>query len=81
MFGKNEVATGMGGMAGYLGAAASTALFGVLVTQVGYSPLFVRLAVFDILAAFVVCVLARSGEHRPAGARWTAMPAASNPTV
>jgi len=81
MFGKNEVATGMGGMAGYLGAAAFTALFGVLVTQVGYSPLFVMLAVFDILAAFVVCVLARSGEHRPAGARWTAMPAASNPTV
>src|SRR5690349_21672762 len=31
MFGKNEVATatGMGGMAGYLGAAAFTALFGV----------------------------------------------------
>ena len=81
MFGKNEVATGMGGMAGYLGAAAFTALFGVLVTQVGYSPLFVILAVFDILVAFVVCVLARSGEHRPAGARWTAMPAASNPTA
>ena len=32
VFGKNEVATatGMGGMAGYLGAAAFTALFGVL---------------------------------------------------
>ncbi|MDM0080383.1 hypothetical protein QTI17_07240 [Variovorax sp. J31P179] len=34
-----------------------------------------------LIVAFVVCVLARSGEHRPAGARWTAMPAASNPTV
>jgi len=67
VFGKNEVATatGMGGMAGYLGAAAFTALFGVLVTQVGYSPLFVVLAVFDIAAAVVVCLLARSGERVP----------------
>ena len=31
-----------------------------------------------LIAAFVVCVLTRSGEHRPAGARWAAMPAASN---
>jgi ACS family hexuronate transporter-like MFS transporter len=74
MFGKNEVATatGMGGMAGYLGAAAFTALFGVLVTQVGYSPLFVVLAVFDIVAAFVVCVLARSADSRPSDAPWSA---------
>ncbi len=61
LFGKNEVATatGMGGMMGFLGAAAFTALFGVLVTQVGYSPLFAVLAVFDVIAALVVCVLAR----------------------
>ena len=67
LFGKNEVATatGLGGMMGYLGAAGFTALFGVLVTQVGYSPLFVVLAAFDLIAAFVVCVLARSGD-RPA---------------
>jgi ACS family hexuronate transporter-like MFS transporter len=67
MFGKNEVATatGMGGMAGYLGAAAFTALFGVLVTQVGYSPLFVVLAVFDIIAAGAVCWLARSSDRTP----------------
>lgn len=60
MFGKNEVATatGLGGMAGFLGAAAFTALFGVLVTQVGYSPLFVLLAVFDLLAIGVVWALA-----------------------
>jgi MFS transporter, ACS family, hexuronate transporter len=65
MFGKNEVATatGMGGMAGYLGAAAFTALFGVLVTQVGYSPLFVVLAVFDLIAAVVVCLLAKSSDR------------------
>jgi len=67
MFGKNEVATatGMGGMAGYLGAAAFTALFGVLVTQVGYSPLFVVLAVFDLIAAVVVCVLAKGRDRTP----------------
>jgi ACS family hexuronate transporter-like MFS transporter len=72
MFGKNEVATatGMGGMAGYLGAAAFTALFGVLVTQVGYSPLFVVLAVFDIIAAAVVCLLAKSAD-RTAEPRWS----------
>lgn len=65
MFGKNEVATatGMGGMSGYLGAAAFTALFGVLVTQVGYSPLFVALAVLDLVAAVAVCVLARNPDR------------------
>jgi ACS family hexuronate transporter-like MFS transporter len=83
MFGKNEVATatGMGGMAGYLGAAAFTALFGVLVTQVGYSPLFVVLAVFDIAAAFVVCVLARSGDNRATDARWASTATASGRTA
>jgi ACS family hexuronate transporter-like MFS transporter len=67
MFGKREVATatGMGGMAGYLGAAAFTALFGVLVTQIGYSPLFVVLAVFDLIAAAVVCLMAKSSEKMP----------------
>ncbi|WP_233835184.1 MFS transporter [Paraburkholderia sp. ZP32-5] len=67
MFGKNEVATatGMGGMAGYLGAAAFTALFGVLVTRIGYSPLFVVLAVFDLIAAVVVCLMAKSSEKMP----------------
>jgi MFS transporter, ACS family, hexuronate transporter len=60
-FGKNEVATatGLGGMFGYLGAAAFTAVFGVLVTQIGYSPLFVVLAIFDIVAAIIVWAVAR----------------------
>jgi ACS family hexuronate transporter-like MFS transporter len=67
MFGKNEVATatGMGGMAGYLGAAAFTALFGVLVTQVGYSPLFVLLAAFDLVAAVVVWLMAKNRDWTP----------------
>ena len=65
VFGKNEVATatGLGGMMGYLGAAAFTAVFGVMVTQIGYSPLFAVLAVFDLIAAAVVFLLA----HKPAG--------------
>jgi MFS transporter, ACS family, hexuronate transporter len=78
MFGKHEVATatGMGGMAGYLGAAAFTALFGVLVTQVGYSPLFVVLAVFDLIAAVVVCLMAKSSEKIPEPT-WTSSDAAT----
>ncbi len=75
MFGKKEVATvtGMGGMMGYLGATAFTLVFGVLVTQVGYSPLFVVLAIFDLIAAAAVCLLARqtdptSGTAHPATA-------------
>ena len=70
MFGKHEVATatGMGGMMGYLGAAAFTAVFGVLVTQVGYAPLFVVLAVFDFIAAAVVWALARAPEGLDAAA-------------
>ena len=66
VFSKNDVATatGMGGMMGYLGAAAFTAVFGVLVTQVGYSPLFVVLAVFDLIAAAAVCYLARRGADQ-----------------
>lgn len=81
LFGKNEVAraTGLGGMMGFLGAAAFTALFGIMVTKVGYGPLFMVLAVFDLLAAVVVFVLARQprGSSPPAessvsGARSTA---------
>ncbi|MEB3767746.1 MFS transporter [Acinetobacter sp. MD2] len=55
-FGKKEVATatGIGGMSGYLGAAGFTLLFGLLVTQIGYGPLFALLAGFDIFAAILV---------------------------
>jgi ACS family hexuronate transporter-like MFS transporter len=64
VFGKNEVATatGLAGMSGYLGATLFTLLFGVLVTHVGYSPMFVVLAVFDVLAAIVVWMLVREGS-------------------
>jgi len=67
VFGKNEVATatGMAGMSGYLGASLFTLVFGLLVRQVGYSPLFVVLAVFDLLAAVVVWTMVRESGPRP----------------
>jgi MFS transporter, ACS family, hexuronate transporter len=66
VFGKNEVATatGLAGMSGYLGATVFTLVFGVLVTHVGYSPLFVVLAVFDLLACIVVWAMVREGAPR-----------------
>ena len=67
VFGKNEVATatGLAGMSGYLGATLFTLLFGIVVTQVGYSPLFVVLAVFDVVAAAVLWMLVRDTGPRP----------------
>jgi ACS family hexuronate transporter-like MFS transporter len=55
-FGKNEVgtATGLGGMCGFIGAALFTLVLGIMVTKVGYSPLFVALAAFDIVAAIII---------------------------
>jgi ACS family hexuronate transporter-like MFS transporter len=83
VFGKNEVATatGLAGMSGYLGATLFTLLFGVLVTHVGYSPMFVVLAVFDVLAAIVVWMLVReanSGTPRPPLKTVPTVPAAQN---
>ena len=67
VFGKNEVATatGLAGMSGYLGATLFTLVFGVMVTHVGYSPMFVVLAVFDVLAAIVVFALVRAPAAYP----------------
>jgi ACS family hexuronate transporter-like MFS transporter len=77
VFGKNEVATatGLAGMSGYLGATLFTLLFGVLVTHVGYSPMFVVLAVFDVLAAIVVWILVREGSSNTPQPSMKAMPA------
>lgn len=78
-FGKKEVATatGFGGMSGYLGAAAFTMIFGVLVTKVGYSPLFVVLAIFDIVAAVIVWIVAREFMQKPDTQASPGMPAGS----
>jgi ACS family hexuronate transporter-like MFS transporter len=61
VFTKNQVATatGLTGMSGYLGATLFTLLFGILVTQIGYGPLFVLLAAFDLVAVAVVFAIAR----------------------
>lgn len=61
VFGKRDVATATGlvGMSGYFGATVFTLLFGVLVTQVGYDPLFMLLALFDLIAAVVVALMVR----------------------
>lgn len=68
VFGKNDVATATGllGMSGYLGAALFTLLFGVLVTRIGYSPLFLLLAIFDLVAAAVVILFVRSSAPKRA---------------
>jgi ACS family hexuronate transporter-like MFS transporter len=80
VFGKNEVATatGLAGMSGYLGAALFTLVFGMLVTHVGYSPLFVVLSVFDVLACIVVWTLVR--ESAPRGSQAVAPKAATAET-
>ena len=61
VFSKSDVATATGalGMSGYLGAALFTLLFGYLVTRIGYNPLFLLLAVFDLVAAAVVTLSVR----------------------
>src|SRR6185436_7702380 len=53
LFRKNEVATvaGIGGFCGNFGILVFSLLIGGLVKTIGYSPFFVALAVFDILAA------------------------------
>jgi len=53
LFRKNEVATvaGIGGFCGNLGILLFSLVIGALVKSVGYSPFFVALGVFDILAA------------------------------
>ncbi|MDR3429039.1 MFS transporter [Silvimonas sp.] len=79
MFGKHEVATatGLGGMSGYLGATLFTLLFGFLVVKIGYSPLFLLLAIFDLVGAVVVCVLARERkvEQLPVEGQLAGVPA------
>jgi ACS family hexuronate transporter-like MFS transporter len=72
VFGKRDVATATGliGMSGYLGATLFTLLFGVLVTHVGYDPLFMLLAMFDLIAAVVVAIMVRErnmGDSSQAG--------------
>jgi ACS family hexuronate transporter-like MFS transporter len=72
LFGKHEVGTavGLAGMSGWLGGMLFSLAVGTLAATIGYNPLFVALAVFDIIAAVVVWTVLRDEPHRP-----VAMPA------
>lgn len=69
-FGRNEIATAMGlvGMTGWLASTIFALIVGVLADIIGFSPLFVMLAVFDLLAVLSVWTILKSrpsGELKP----------------
>lgn len=59
LFRKNEMGTvaGMAGTMANLGVMMFTLLIGALVTQVGYTPFFIALSVFDLIAAALLWTL------------------------
>jgi len=61
LFRKNELGTvaGMAGTMANLGVMLFTLLIGALVAKVGYTPFFIALAVFDLIAAGVLWTLVR----------------------
>jgi MFS transporter, ACS family, hexuronate transporter len=61
LFRRNEVGTvaGMAGTCANLGIFISTLIIGGLVSTIGYSPFFIALAVFDLIAAAVVWTVIR----------------------
>ena len=67
LFKRNEVATvaGMARTCGNLGVLLFSLLMGKLVTQIGYTPFFVGLAVLDLLGALILWTVVRD----PAAAR------------
>jgi len=67
LFRKNEVATvaGIQGLCANLGVLIFTLMLGGLVKTVGYSPFFVALGVFDILAAIWLWAVVRDRVSTP----------------
>ncbi|RYD54524.1 MAG: MFS transporter, partial [Sphingomonadales bacterium] len=59
LFRKNEMGTvaGMAGTMANLGVMIFTLLIGALVTQIGYTPFFIALAVMDLIAAAILWTL------------------------
>lgn len=59
LFRKNEMGTvaGMAGTMANLGVMIFTLLIGALVTKIGYTPFFIALAVFDLIAAAILWTL------------------------
>ncbi|WP_322052926.1 MFS transporter [Paraburkholderia bannensis] len=64
VFGKNEVATanGLTGTAAWLGSLCFSLIIGAVATTIGYNPLFVCLALFDVLGAIVVWLILPSRQ-------------------
>lgn len=64
VFGKNTVgsATGLAGMSGWLGGMLFSLVVGALASKIGYSPLFVCLALFDLVGACVVWNVLKSSD-------------------
>jgi MFS transporter, ACS family, hexuronate transporter len=58
-------ATGMAGSIGWIGGALFTLVVGALAETVGYNPLFVMLALFDIAGAAILWALLRSRQPDP----------------
>lgn len=71
LFDKRAVgtATGMAGSIGWIGGATFTLVVGALADTVGYNPLFVLLAAFDLIGAVLLWALLRDRPHRGAEAR------------
>ncbi|WP_078201479.1 MFS transporter [Cupriavidus necator] len=64
VFGKHEVATatGLTGTAAWLGSIGFSLIIGALATTIGYNPLFVCLALFDVIGALVVWSMISPGS-------------------
>lgn len=73
MFGKNTVgsATGLAGMSGWLGGMIFSLVVGALASKIGYSPLFVCLSVFDLVAAVVMWSLLKQSQADQATSKAT----------
>ncbi|WP_083943118.1 MFS transporter [Sphingomonas soli] len=71
LFRKNEMGTvaGMAGTMANLGVMIFTLLIGALVTQIGYTPFFIALAVMDLIAAAILwtLVVKPGGVERESG--------------
>lgn len=72
LFRKDEMGTvaGMAGTLANLGVMIFTLLIGALVTQIGFTPFFIALAVFDLIAAAILWTLVSKpgeGSQRESG--------------
>jgi ACS family hexuronate transporter-like MFS transporter len=69
LFPKRTVATanGMSGTFGYLGGMLFTLIVGRVAESVGYAPLFVGIAFFDLVGAMILWVVLREPEQADGG--------------